>query len=39
MTSGLELRLTDLKKNQITFRDKARNVALEVAGKIEEFLT
>jgi hypothetical protein len=39
MTSDLELRLTDLKKNQIIFRDKARNVALELAGKIEEILT
>jgi len=39
MTSELELRLTDLKENKIIFRDKARNVALEVAGKIEEILT
>ena len=36
MTSELELSMTDLQNNRNIFRDKGRNVAMEVAGKIEE---
>jgi tocopherol cyclase len=39
MTSGLWLRLTDIRNNRILFEDTGRNVALEVAGKIEEIMT
>jgi tocopherol cyclase len=39
MTSVLELRLTDVKNAKTLLHDKGRNVALEVAGKIEEILT
>jgi PBP1b-binding outer membrane lipoprotein LpoB len=38
MTSTLELRLTDVKTGEVLLNDKGRNVALEVAGKIEEIL-
>jgi tocopherol cyclase len=39
MTSVLELRLTNVKTGEVLLDDKGRNVALEVAGKIEEILT
>jgi len=38
MTSLLELRLTDLNSTKVLLEDKGRNVALEVAGKIEEIM-
>jgi tocopherol cyclase len=38
MTSVLELRLTDVKTGEVLLDDKGRNVALEVAGKIEEIM-
>lgn len=36
MSSTIEVKLTDRKKQKLLFEDKGRNAALEVAGKIEE---
>jgi tocopherol cyclase len=38
MTSVFELRLTDVKNGEVLLDDNGRNVALEVAGKIEEIM-
>jgi tocopherol cyclase len=38
MTSGLELRLTGMKNANTLLHENGRNVALEIAGKIEEIM-
>ena len=39
MTSELELKLTDLRSGKTIYEDTGRNVALEVAGEIQEIMT
>jgi hypothetical protein len=39
MTSELDLKLINVQNNKVVFADSARNVALEVAGNIDEITT
>ena len=36
MTSNIDIKLIDIKNNKLIFEDSGRNVALEVAGEIDE---